>query len=86
MTFITRRTTMETANALHDGIQKFDFVPTHLGIKVGDTIRYTVKWQQKDVPHVITKDRFKVTCVLNDDPRVHKSLSLIGLEKIDLAF
>lgn len=86
MTFITRLTTVKTADALHNGTQTFDFVPTHLGIKVGDVLRYTVKWQQKDIPHTITQDRFKVTCVLNDDPRAHKSLSLIGLEKIDLAF
>lgn len=86
MTIITRKTTMEVANALHEGSRKFDFAPTHIGLRVGSVIRYTVLYKLKDIPHPIQSDRFKVIYVLNDDPRVHVGMSLVGLEKIEPEF
>lgn len=86
MTAIIRTTTLDVADMLHAGIRKFDFVPTRLGVQVGNTIRYKVMSYQEEVPHDVNYDCFRVTCVLKDDPRVHNTLSLIGLEKIDFGF
>ena len=86
MTIVTRRTTLETAEALHEGSRKFDFVPKHVGLKVGSTVRYGVVYKMKEVPHPVQGDRFRVTYVLNDDPRVYRGLSIIGLEKIEQGF
>ena len=86
MTIITRKTTLETANALHEGSRKFDFVPKHIGLKVGSTVRYKVMYKMKELLHPVQGDRFRVTYVLNDDPRVYQGMSLVGLEKIERDF
>ena len=86
MTIVTRKITMEVADALHKGSRKFDFVPTHIGLRTGSVIRYTVMYKLKEVPHPIQSDRFRVTFVLNNDPRVHVGMSLVGLEKIEPDF
>lgn len=86
MAIITRKTTMEVANALHEGNRRFDFVPTHIGLRAGSVIRYIVMYKLKEVPHPIQSDRFRVIYVLNNDPRVHVGMSLVGLEKIEPDF
>ena len=86
MTIITRKTTMEVADTLHDGSRKFEFAPTHIGLKVGDIVRFSVMYNKREIPHPVQGDRFRVTCVLNNDPRVHLNMSLVGLEKTEPEF
>ena len=82
MAIVTRKTTPEVAHAIHNGKRTFDFCSTDFNIQAGSILMYDVWYNMKSIPHPIRQDRFVVTYVLKDDPRVRIGTILFGLKKL----